>query len=598
MATLDQLMTALRNADASGNTEDARQLALAIQQMQSQPSAPAINPTPGPSAENPPTGSFAENTVAGFGKSFVDTGERLGQLGLKQLNAETFNSIPAAVNAEKSLQATIDEQARLNKPLNDSGGGMFGEGLGLTAQLALPMGEGAKMLEGVNALTKLAVPGAVANEVTQPTGEGRLSEVSNPLVGALGSTVGGVVGKGFNALARAGSEAVDPLMVKAADYLRSKGVPLSLDQITEHPSLQFLRSLTKDVPMSSGRAFENEQKATSTETVSRLFGENADALTDDVLNRAQTRIGNDIARVVPDQHTIPLEKNFYDSIQGLIAKEQQSVSPNKQLIEMGQRILGESEPNPAYQAALKQTQGWSPQAAQQVLQGIPQTIVKRPPLFQGDVMTGAQYRAERTDLGRKMYSAYKAGDHETGRALEAMQETLDNAANETLTGAEQQGLNTARQQYRNLMTVVPAVKNGVKGELDIDALNESVKRRDPEAYNFGRGPNAETAYTAKALKSLLGQPASTPTWGKRLLALTPVAAGLGSVYTVGGPVAAGATAVGGSRAMNALLQSPGLQRYITQGAGPTARNILEFLARGSQPVATSAGDAIADRVAQ
>ena len=37
MADINQLMTALRNADAAGNTEDARRIAQLIRQQQAQP---------------------------------------------------------------------------------------------------------------------------------------------------------------------------------------------------------------------------------------------------------------------------------------------------------------------------------------------------------------------------------------------------------------------------------------------------------------------------------------------------------------------------------------------------------------------------------
>lgn len=220
MATLAQIERALRAADAAGNTEDARKLAQAYadtrrQQQAAAQSQPSYDPTEGMGT--------VEKLMAGFGRSFVESGR-----GLKQAGAAVADAIPGVdlTDYRKNLQSEIDEARRLDAPLLATGAGQLGNFAGNAAQVAIPAFGPLRATAVGRALLPSTIAGNTALGAAfgglEPvaTGESRLTNI---LAGGAGGAGGAVLGKGIGKtvdvarkLIRSGGNRVDRA---AADIL-------------------------------------------------------------------------------------------------------------------------------------------------------------------------------------------------------------------------------------------------------------------------------------------------------------------------------------------------------------------------------------------
>lgn len=148
-----QLETALRNADAAGDTEAAQMLAAEIRRTRT--AAPAqskpIDPTEGM--------NWGQLALAGAGKAFVDLGRGAGQLAREVLPETTSNALGLPTKAD------IEESRRLDAPLMRTGGGITGN-VGGSIAAALPTA----FIPGANTIGGAALLGA-AQGALQPVGE-------------------------------------------------------------------------------------------------------------------------------------------------------------------------------------------------------------------------------------------------------------------------------------------------------------------------------------------------------------------------------------------------------------------------------------------
>lgn len=220
--TEQQLIGALRKADAAGDTEAARAIAKRLQAMR-QPKAPKVELEP--MSVSPTEGmSGLERFRAGVGKSFADTASGLkqaatdsaarsatmGSVALNRLGlgglAQGFAENVAEPLRQYSGQVREDvaEQRRIDEPLMDTGAGFAGSVGGTLAQLIGP----GVALRGTTA-GALALPRTVAGNSAQGAALGSVQpvvsedeRVGNTVMGAAGGAVGAAVPKAVGAVAR------------------------------------------------------------------------------------------------------------------------------------------------------------------------------------------------------------------------------------------------------------------------------------------------------------------------------------------------------------------------------------------------------------
>src|SRR6185369_4416136 len=162
MADLAQLETALRNADAAGDSQAAQMIAAEIRRQRS---APVAQPAQ-QAAYDPTQGmSTSEKLLAGAGKAFVDLGRGAGQLARSALPESAANRLGLPTAAD------IEESRRRDAPLMRTGAG--------SVAAALPTA----FIPGANTIGGAALLGA-AQGALQPVGE-KDSRLQNIGTGAL-----------------------------------------------------------------------------------------------------------------------------------------------------------------------------------------------------------------------------------------------------------------------------------------------------------------------------------------------------------------------------------------------------------------------------
>jgi len=100
------------------------------------------------------------------------------------------------------------------------------------------------------------------------------------------------------------------------------------------------------------------------------------------------------------------------------------------------------------------------------------------------------------------------GDRELGSALFQMKEIIDDALAQGLSAEQQAAFQTARANYRNLMTIRsnPGVVNPSTGNVSGLNLASALTRKDPQGFVFGSNqtPMYEAARFAQAFKPIVG----------------------------------------------------------------------------------------------
>ncbi len=235
--TEQQLIGALRKADAAGDTAAARAIAQRIKAMR-QPAATPPAPQPAEPAPDPTEGmSGFDKFSAGVGKSFADTYRGLKQAGTEAVDFVAGGGVASPVGIADRLvrgresnrydnpvtratgrsldrqQADIDRAKTLDAPLMDTGAGAGGNVVGTLAQILGP-GIVARGTAAGAALLPRTIAGNAAQGgivgLLQPTASGD-NRATNVAAGAAFGTVGAALpaggGKLLSLLRRAGSGA-------------------------------------------------------------------------------------------------------------------------------------------------------------------------------------------------------------------------------------------------------------------------------------------------------------------------------------------------------------------------------------------------------
>lgn len=124
--------------------------------------------------------------------------------------------------------------------------------------------------------------------------------------------------------------------------------------------------------------------------------------------------------------------------------------------------------------------------------------------------SGVQLQSLSSKLGKsaKNEMTTPMGERDLGSALFQLKEMVDDALSAGLSKAEQEAFATARNNYRNLMTIRTAsgVVNPSSGNVSGLNLASALTRKDPQGFVFGSNqtPMYEAARFAQAFKPIVG----------------------------------------------------------------------------------------------
>lgn len=225
MATLQELENGLRKAHEAGNAEHAKAFANEIRKMRSASQAgPPVQDMALVEVRPDPTEgmSLYEKYRAGLGKSLVDTyegikqfgvdaigelaGDRTGLTGTSKLESLASGEKPGsnavtrwADRKGQELRGAEAERRRLNEPLMNTGGGMFGNVVGTVSQLFAP----GAALRGT-AVGRALLPATVRGNALQGLAMGAIQPVANEGERAQNTAIGGLAGGAGAAVPKAG----------------------------------------------------------------------------------------------------------------------------------------------------------------------------------------------------------------------------------------------------------------------------------------------------------------------------------------------------------------------------------------------------------
>ncbi len=513
MADYDQIMQALRNAHAAGDTAAAQRLAqMARAARQTSEAAGRIaaakagtltvSPESAASAAAADEVAMAQmqpqTSVVGDIAAAVPSGFSRGVTGLLDLPGMLFSG-------GANLAASGLERAGIVSP--DVAEGMrsslaFGPmGTGSTARESASIVTGgaseyqpqtvpgqfagtvSEFLPGAliggtsgmlpRALQYGVVPGVASEAAGQAAEAGGFGETGQAIARAVGAIGAPLAVNAANRAARAAISpygGADPERLRLAQVLDDYGVPITAGQRVGAETLRRQEGMT-----GAGQRIAGEQAEEFTSAVLRTAGIDAKRATADVLDEASTRIGgvfDDVVRgidVTPDQSVLVKMSNALDEYRQLAPRD--TAPPIFENINM--RLVD------AFRAGVP----------------IPANTIKT-------------WRSTVSKLTRSASAAERAA------AIEAV-EALDDALEQALIAAGRADdvarLTTARGQYRNLLAIEKAAsgagENAAAGILSPSAVRNAVVVQGRGAYATGRrGEIADLARAGEAIMKPLPRP--------------------------------------------------------------------------------------------
>jgi hypothetical protein len=565
MADYDQIMKALRNAHAAGDTAAAQrlaQMARAAQQTSQPPRQAAGTPTEG---YNPPERTIGQTIYENvIGSGAVDTpGERLGELigglgagvsrgtmelvglpgtvgGLMDVGAQRLGLLPEDMPPSPVFSALSGAGLR-EAAGAATGGATEYRAPGTAGDYAATIGEflPSAMGGGVGTALRFGVAPAIGSETAgqaaEAAGLGETGQAIARGVGAIGTSL---------LAARPGAFAGDDEAARMANVMRDAGVDVSAGQARGSQAL---------MRMEGRLAATDQQLEDFTSATMQMLGSNAKVATPTNLVAVERSIVQQMDDAVRGVNIIPNATQAQAAVD--VAANYVARVPAGQLTP---RVRGIANEIRALAAAGKDV-----------------------PL--------SRLKTWRSDIGALTISP----DAATREAAHALRSILDDMTDTALTAAGRSGdiasLAQAREAYRNYIGVRDAASRaGAEGGiLSPTALNQSmIRAQGREAYATGRA-TPMTDFTRSGAATLRSAPTVLPGGQRTITEALPLAlasmAGAGSYGAGLGPLGIGLAAAGGALApavgqmamrsapVQAMLRDP--LRTMTQ-AGRTIPGLL------------------------
>lgn len=491
----------------------------------------------------------SEKFWAGMGKAFVDTGR-----GVKQLYAMSADAIDPIERTTSDLitgrdpsrsaaiQREIDAAKGLDAPLMNTGAGMTGN---IGGHLALTLAPGklltaggkamslpslarvGEALNNANTVKKAALFGAGYNAI-QPVASDE-SRIVNTALGAAGGAGGQAVGQAIGRVIKPVRSKLSGAASRVAQQFEHMGGQLTPGQRTGSTTLQQIEAGMESFPPTAGAMakIKANNQTVLNRVAAKAIGENADDLSESVLGRAYTRIGNRFNFAKGDN--IQLGDDFLNGL-AKIDNEYQGVWGGK-----GDAAFG-SLMDDALDDASKGT------------------------------ITGERYTRLRSDLSKRARDAFSQQNSRLGQAVDDMIEALDNAAQKSLPQGKAKVLAEARKQWATLKTL----EKSMNGENVSGAkLAGQLRKKDPKGFTYGFKDNElyTAARFADRFKPLVSDSGTATRMGVQMLGGGLAGSGVaamtghdpmtGLAYGVGAPIAL--------RGAQGVYLSRPIQRYLSRG---------------------------------
>lgn len=458
--------------------------------------------------------SAGQRFLAGAGKAVHDVGMGIGQL------LGTTN------------RADVEEQRKTDAPLMATTAGKVGNFAG-----AVGMAAPTALVPGANTVAGAGVVGSLMG-LLQPSTSTK-ETLTNVALGGTGGAVGqGVMNRISAAAARPGTQLTQGQQQAAAGG-EALGMRLTPGKASGSRALQKMEAAAESHPLTSGGfdAIKTQNQRVVNRSAARAIGENVEELSSPVLARAEQRLGA-VFDSVADRTPVALDPQTYG------ARLQQILADSDGML-MGNAQLGQNG------------------------------LIRRLDDFVNNRggATREQLRQLSSNLGKAARNNMTSqnGDRALGESLFAAQEMVEDAIAGTLNATQRAAYDTAREQYRNLMTLTARsnVVNPASGDVSGRSLATSLMTRDRAGYTMG-GNNAEMYDAARFVQAFPEIVGNSGTATRSIGAadyLTGLPGNLLMRAYLSPPVAAAARAGAGATGTGARLADNRMSQILMRPAG-------------------------------
>lgn len=336
----------------------------------------------------------------------------------------------------------------------------------------------------------------------RPGEEGQEFMSGPPIGGMVGGAIP-VMGSAIGVGVGAALPKVDDGLRETAKLARKYNIPLSFDEITDSRAIKNLQKISQDLPFSGQDNFRDLQQKAFNKAVTKSFGQEADRITPELMNKAFKDLG----------------KQFDDLTSG------KSFAAGESYKKMTKELLDEAE---AYSSSTQDA------------------LKKQLSIIEKNISDGS-ITGEKLGFLRNRISklAQKAKDPELGSAYKDIENMIIDMATEDDI-LKKAGFGETKRQYKNLLAVEGIARPGKAKGGNINPSQLAAQVSKIYGRNFTRGNAGELGDLARIGSDLLPELGGSDTMSKAAL-LGVSAGGLG----VNAPVV-GAT-LGANRATQSFI---------------------------------------------
>ena len=293
-----------------------------------------------------------------------------------------------------------------------------------------------------------AASGGAINAADTAARGGDLSSIVGS--GALGAGVGGglpVAARGLGALSRAVAPTVDAATQRLIQRASDLGIPIRPAQVSTSPFVNKLDQMAAKVLGSGMGALVDEQQTGLNRATARTFGEDASAVTPEVMASAKRRIG-DAFDAVERGTTVQFDQPLISRLKAIVGDASGVPEPG-QMTPLNKRI----------NATIDLAENGE---------------------FDGKTFNNMMTKD--APLSRLRKALDPNIQYYAGQTCSALQDALERSASPEMA----QKYNQARLQYKNLKTVEPVTANAPTGNVSPLALAAQVRKANP-SFAYGGG---------------------------------------------------------------------------------------------------------------
>lgn len=299
--------------------------------------------------------------------------------------------------------------------------------------------------------------GSVAGTDPRASGEQKATNavVDTALGAGTGALLKGVFGE---------SSALNPETKRLAAVAKDEGIFLTPGQRTGSKTKQIMEGAFSNLPFTSDiqSGILEKQASQFTKSVLRKAGIDADHATPEVIGKAYDDVGGQIGNITAT-HSMPKDNQFIQDVIKVQDQYGDALAPNER---------------PAFKE-------W---------------VDRLTDTNTGQFLPGKAYQETRSNLGRIAQSAWMR-DPNYARAVDGLQDAMDNAIQRNMPLDKVAELQKARGQYTNIKTIMKAMNTGqetaISGHIPPSRLTQALSSNNPTGFVTGKGDLNDLARAGK-----------------------------------------------------------------------------------------------------